>query len=224
MFTPTTFGDYTSGIFTFLIDGSDIGSGNGATADTNAVSLIEQDVTVGGQALTKGTFIFAAQGFSGGDNKTIFTFEATSLGENSTAGSVGVLLSGNDVSISQTIIGVDIVEVATTVGDTTLQQGDILITQSMGDTVGDILPEITVAGQDIFILRPGIDTTEGTAIAFLDGGSIGLDTSNETIGGLTLVPAGTSNVAPVVMANGTSSGKRPITLLRRCSMYRLKPE
>ncbi len=177
VFRPTTAGDYSSGTFFLLIDGSDIGLGK-----VTGISLVEQDTVVGGETLKAGEILLAHDG----SGKNIIRFEADSL-ESDTAGTTAVLLQGSDVNIGQNIGALHLVQADTAIGDTTLQAGQLLVGLIANDsTVGDT-PTISVTRQDVFVLditATGAGTSAATASAFFEGADENLDQNAETVWGV----------------------------------------
>ena len=202
VFRPTTAGDYSSGAFYFLLDGSQM-SGIGTLS---SLSLVEQDTMVGDSLLTAGTFLMS-------EGSSVFDlrhFTATGVGAGTaTQGTVTTLIDGSDVNISSFIHGVELVETSTTIGDTTLAAGTILLTHSSNDsTVGD--NSISVDQQDIYYLtvtKTEWDqaTTVADATLLFDGSDVNLDTTNEDVWGVALVST-TSNTPPSDIAAIATGG------------------
>lgn len=181
IFRPAT-DDYSSGTFIMFFDGNDVFA-NGEDCDEGALpicdlegfTLVETATTVGGQALAAGDLLLTGQ------SRNVWRFTPTSLGT-STSGSSALLIDGNDINISQEWDGIELIEVETTIGDITLQAGQILGTLGANDSsVGN--NSIAVNAQDVFILdltSTGADTA-GTATLMFDGSEVGLSTSNEVL-------------------------------------------
>ncbi|GJL63405.1 MAG: hypothetical protein NPIRA04_20590 [Nitrospirales bacterium] len=190
VFRPDTPGNYTSGTFTYLLDNP-----AGAFVAITGISLVEQDTIVGGQTLQAGTFLYS-RSWSANKNK-IYHYTADDVGVFSTAGTTTTLIDGSNISMGGTtggsagVAGIDLVESNRTIGGTTLQSGQILVTLDKDDSaVGNGTP-IATKENDIFILdvtTTGSGTTDATAILFLEGGDANLDSSSENIDGLTLAP------------------------------------
>jgi VCBS repeat-containing protein len=187
VYRPTTAGDYSSGSFFLLIDGSAVGYG-----DVTGISLVEQDTVVGGVTLNAGEFLIA----HGGSDKDINLLQADQLGATTIATS-SILIQGSDIEFSSGIGALHLVQADTAIGDTTLQSGQLVV-GLVGDdsTVGSGTP-ISVMRQDLFVLdvtATGAGTSVATATLFFEGLDEGLDNNNETIYGV----SAQYNVAPTV--------------------------
>ncbi|MGB5204314.1 MAG: hypothetical protein WBN63_09015, partial [Eudoraea sp.] len=100
VFRPDTPGDYSSGTFTLLIDGTDLGFGR-----VVGVTLVEQTTVVGGTTLNAGEFLLAHEG----SNKNIIRFQPGTLGD-TTTGTESILVAGNDIDIGQNIYAIELIE------------------------------------------------------------------------------------------------------------------
>ena len=210
-FRPDTLGDYTSGTFYMLLNG--VPNPLGAPINSlHAISLVEQDTTVGGTLLTAGTFLFSEQsGVAPNTPNHIYHFAPTDAGQVAASGTSQILIDGDDIDIEvgKNIRGLELIERPTTVGALNLDEGDILVTLIEDDTsVGDS-PALNTAVNDIFVLKviqaepePG-NLTAATAEMVLDGSLVNLDGSERPYA-IALVPA---NFAPVdLQAMATSTG------------------
>ena len=160
---------------------------------------------VGDSLLTAGTFLMS-------EGSSVFDlrhFTATGVGAGTaTQGTVTTLIDGSDVNISSFIHGVELVETATTIGDTTLAAGSILLTLSANDSsVGD--NSINVDQQDIYYLTVSKTewdqaTTVANATLLFDGSDVGLDTTNEDVWGISLVST-VANTTPTDLATTSTS-------------------
>lgn len=190
IFRPDTPGNYSSGTFIMLLDNP-----AGAFVEIKGLSLVEQDTTVGGQTLRAGTFLYS-RSWNAYKNK-VYHFTADDVGLFSTAGTTTTLIDGSNISMGGTsggsagVAGIDLVESDMTIGGTTLQSGQILVTLDRDDSaVGNGTP-IATKENDIFILdvtTTGSGTTDATATLFLEGTDANLDSSSEDVDGLTLAP------------------------------------
>lgn len=178
IFHPDIPGDYSEGTFTLLIDGSDLSIG-----DIEAITLVEANTVVGGTSLQAGDFLYADT------SENVIRFVPTSLGS-STSGSQSDFIKGSDINIDVDISGLDLAETSHTIGDVTLQGGQVLMTLEGNDSsVGD--NSISARDEDIFVLdltETG-SSTEGNATLVFDGTDVSLDSSEEDINGLSLGPA-----------------------------------
>ena len=177
IFRPDTAGDYSSGTFIMLLDNL-----AGSSIAITGISLVEQDTVVGGQTLQAGTFLYS-RSWNAHKNK-IYHFTADDVGASTTSGTSTVLVDGSDISMGGTsggaaaVAGLDFIEHGMSIGGTTLQSGQVLVTLDEDDnSVGNGTPIVTTKN-DIFILdvtATGKNTTHATAMLFLDGSDINLD-------------------------------------------------
>ncbi len=181
VFTPATEGDYSSGTFSLLIDGTDLNiSGNLA-----AIALVTENTTVGDVNLTAGTFLISAWGGNmlagyGGSSqgKDVIAFTATSLGS-TTSGARSMLIDGQDIGLSGHVTGIHLVQSSMTLGDTSLSAGQLILSLSAGgSSVGD--NEISVTSQDMFVLdvTDAGNNTDATATLLFDGSEVNLGSAN----------------------------------------------
>jgi hypothetical protein len=196
VFRPETLGDYSSGRFIFLIDGSQLHSN-----DTVGISLVEKDTPVGSGTLTQGSFIMAISNY-----KDVMAFIPEDIGQGTTVGKLVVFISGSSLNFGSEIRGLDLAEEEITQGGHTIPVGSILITlNNDGSNVGD--NGVSVNSEDIFYLtvsQPGANPVADATLLF-DGSDVNLDTSQEHVQGLTLT---TSN-----SASGSSDDGSPTRLL-----------
>ncbi|MGD8957408.1 MAG: cadherin domain-containing protein, partial [Chromatiaceae bacterium] len=201
VYRPTTAGDYSSGSFFLLIDGSAVGYG-----DVTGISLVEQDTAVGGVTLRAGEFLIA----HGGSDKDINRLQADQLGATTTA-STSILIQGADINFSSGIGALHLVQESTAIGDTSLQSGQLVV-GLVGDdsTVGSGTP-IAVLRQDLFVLdvtATGAGSSVATATLFFEGLDESLDSNNETIYGVSAQynVAPTANDASFAIDENSSNG------------------
>ena len=171
VFRPLTVGDYSSGTFFMLIDGSDLGLG-----DVKGLSLVEWDTLVGDQIVKAGSFLISDQ------STDIHLFEPTSMGT-VTSGSLTQFIDGSDIGISYEWYGIHLISVPTHLGDVTLQPGQILgVLKTYDNDVGNNhLADVNT--QDIFLLdltQVG-SSTAGDATLFFDGSDVSLTDGGEAI-------------------------------------------
>lgn len=194
LFRPTTPGDYSSGTFSIVLDNFGTIHGGG---DTWSLSLVEQNTTVGDVTLTAGSFLFSRDG--GAEDNDIRLFTPTGVGVGTTAGSVSVLIEGDQINTDKKIFGLELVETTTTLGDVTLPSGVILVTLDADDsTTGD--NNIATKKQDVFYLTVTQTTLgSGNAVAnatlLLQGNDVGLDAGEEGLDALALF---TRNQPPAI--------------------------
>ena len=187
VFHPDTPGDYSSGTFTRLIDGTDLGFGR-----VVGVTLVEQTTVVGGTTLNAGEFLLAHEG----SNKNIIRFTPGTLGD-TTTGTASILIAGNDIDIGQNIHAIELIEETAQLGDVTLQPGQILLALKADDSAVGDAPMIAVSKFDIFVLdvtATGDGTSAATATLLFEGADVNLDNGGkEDIWGISLY---VSNQAP----------------------------
>ncbi len=178
VFRPATAGDYSSGTFIFLIDGSLVHG----ESDTVGISLVEKDTTVGDRTLAKGAFIMAIT-----NRRDVLLFAASEVGLNTTSGTMNEFIDGTALNFGSEIRGMELVEDEITLGGHTIPAGSILLTlNNDGSTVGD--NSVAVNSEDIFYLT--VTQTGSSPVAdatlLLDGGDVNLDSSQEHLQALTL--------------------------------------
>ncbi len=190
IFRPDTSGDYSSGTFIMLIDGSDIGLG-----EVEAITLVELNSIVAGRAIQAGTFLVSESG-----DYDIHHFRPTSVGA-TTSGQWQVFLDGSDMDVEVEWEGIELIEMATTLGDATLSSGQILGILKDDDDLGS--NDWDVDSEDVFILdlTSTGDTTSGSASTLFEGGDVSLSTSNESLDVVTLTGNGLSSVVPLTVIN-----------------------
>ncbi len=203
VFRPIASGDYTDGDFFHLLD-DPLSSGR-----IRGVSLVESPagVLVGDTVLPQGTFLLVREGTEEDDR--VYTYTPTSVGLLNTSGPPADILlegwdltetaNGGNLGFNALIDGIHLVETTATIGGTTIQAGDLLLsTYAVSSIAGT-----SVTDQDIALLRMsttriGNDHSTGSAILFFDGSDeamMPLD-ANEDINALTLVEGAISN-API---------------------------
>ncbi len=170
-FTPAQLGATTTGSFTMVLDGSDVG------LDTSGEDIDAVGRAPDGRLLVSVGGAFSAGGVTGGD-EDIYRFTDTTLGEE-TAGSWSRYFDGSDMALD-TATGEDIdgfwVDPAT---------GALYLSSYDFFTIG-------VAGDknDLYLCAPGSlgEATACTPGFFWDAGAHGLDGGN--VRGFSLIPAG----------------------------------
>ena len=183
VFRPDTPGDYSSGSFYMLLD-------NLSGGDVHSISLVETTTVVGDTTLSAGTFLFSRSG--GSQKYDIWHFSATNVGTGTTSGTISLLLDGTQIEINKEPHGLDLIETTLTIGNTTLPSGAILVSLKDDENwVGD--NRIPAKQQDIFYLEVtsteiGSGNSAADATLFLEGGDVGLDTNQEDLSGISVVP------------------------------------
>ncbi|MCU7935398.1 MAG: DNRLRE domain-containing protein [Candidatus Thiodiazotropha sp. (ex Dulcina madagascariensis)] len=178
VFRPATTGDYSSGTFIFLIDGSQL-HGN----DTVGISLVEKNTPIGSGTLAQGSFILAIT-----NRRDVIAFIPEDIGPGATIGKFAEFIDGPSLNFGSEIRGLELAEEEITLGGHAIPVGSILITlNNDGSSVGD--NGISVNSEDIFYLtvtqtgaKPVADAT-----LLLDGSDVNLDTSQEHLQALTFI-------------------------------------
>lgn len=183
MFRPDTPGDYSSGTVSLLLyepTGSQV----------HSVSLVETDTLVGDTILQAGTFLLSK---SGSGKNDIYHFTPTRVG-GTTTGTLSMLLDGAALGIgnNNTVEGLALIQTPLTLGTIPLALGTILVALE-NDETGVGLTSLSVKAQDIFHLavvttEMGIGASVATAIPFMEGADVGLDTNGESIRGVSVAP------------------------------------
>jgi len=193
VFRPNTPDPYNSGTFFLLVDGSDVFG----TSEVDALTLIEQDTTIGGTIYNAGTFLMSLS-----DELDIQHLDFTSVGS-VTAGTMAQFLDSSDIDVDdQAVDGLELIETTTVIGGETLFAGELLISLQIDDaSVGG--NSITTQQHDVVklnITAVGANAA-ATAAIFLDGSDVGLDTDAEDIKSLTLF---SDVMGPVVLSKETA--------------------
>jgi hypothetical protein len=176
VFRPASAGDYSSGTFIFLIDGSQLHGD-----DTVGISLVEETTPVGSGSLIKGSFIMSLTG-----ERDVYSFIPVDVGPGTTSGKFGLFINGNVLDLGSEIRGLELAEEAITLGGHTIPVGSILITLDSDDsTVAD--NAVAVKNHDIFYLtvtQAGLNPV-ADATLLLEGFDVNLDSGDENLQALT---------------------------------------
>jgi hypothetical protein len=177
VFRPDTVGDYSSGSFIFLIDGSQLHPN-----DTIAISLVEKATPVGSGTLAQGTFIMAIDNY-----KHVFNFIPEGVGQGTTTGKFILFIDGTGLNFNSEIRGLDLAEDEITLGGHTIPLGSLLIT--LNNDVATVADNaVAVNSEDLFYLtvtQPGSNPVADATLLF-DGSDVNLDTAQEHLQSLTL--------------------------------------
>ncbi|RLE19895.1 MAG: hypothetical protein DRJ50_11605, partial [Actinobacteria bacterium] len=186
-FRPTVPGDYSSGSFFMVAEGL------GAGSKVKAFTLVETQTNVGGAILDAGSFIYRDTG-----SPDIQHVVVNKAGSGATYAAPTTLIDVSDININSAVSGLELIERTTTIAGTTLQGGSLLVSLQAGDTTtGD--NAIVTKDEDIFALNvtsSGPGTTAATATLIFDGSDVNLDTADEDVRAIAMIPR--SNLAPVV--------------------------
>ncbi len=184
VFRPVKPGDYSSGTFLVLFDGSDVG-----WSRVSGLTLVETATEVGGTTVQAGSFLMRTVVANG-----IKLFVPTAAGE-TTAGSLSTFYN------QDSLYSFELVETARSIGDTTLAAGQILAT-TVGDgvLVGD--NNLSVNSEDVFVLElTGTGgSSAGDATMLFDGSDAGLtpSSSSDSVVGITLSGTCTNWLLPII--------------------------
>ena len=199
VFRPDTVGDYTQGQYGMLLE--DVADGHWL----QGITLIEQDITVGGYALQAGDFLYSCSNPS--INNHIWLYETGTTGVGATPVSRQVFLDGDDagVGIGGAIHGIELLENTTEVGGQVLDAGTLLVNVDAADTVGS--NGLNVDRFDVFALKVStsslVGAGEATAQMLFDGSHVAFDSSQEDLDALTLfLPPSSPNMSPTADPGG----------------------
>ncbi len=184
VFRPNKPGDYSSGTFLMLFDGSDVG-----WSRVSGLTLVETATEVGGTMLQAGSFLMRTVIANG-----IKLFVPTAAGT-TTSGSL------SDFYTQDSLYAFELLETPRMLGDVTLQAGQILAT-TVGDgvLVGD--NNLLVNSEDVFVLDltgTGLSSA-GDATLLFDGSDAGLtqSASSDSVVGITLSGTCSNWLLPII--------------------------
>ena len=206
VFRPDTPGDYSRGQFGMLIE--DVVGGH----QLRGISLVEQDVNVGGTELRQGDFIYSRSG--GNDDSDVHWYQTNTTGTGATPNDRIKLITGgdSDVAISQQIRGLELIEQTLSVGGETLTAGTVLVSLNNDDSIGkngQTVDEYDVAALTVnqSTEHAGNGNGDVTARLLFDGSQVAFDNGGEKIRAVALSGASfVSDNDPVF----TSSGPFPV--------------
>lgn len=193
VFRPTVEGDYGSGSFTLLLDGSAIHGG-----DTTALTLVEKRTDVGGRVLARGEFLIADD-----DEEAVYAFQAISVGQGTTVGARMPFLPEESFGFGSGVAGLDLTEDDVNIGGQPLPAGTLLVTLENDDAgVGD--NGLAVDSSDVFALDltfAGLFPTAAVASAFFDGSAVSFDQPAEHLFAVSLTRTTTLAAARAPVAH-----------------------
>ncbi|MEN8762158.1 MAG: DUF4347 domain-containing protein, partial [Thiogranum sp.] len=207
VFRPDTVGDYTQGQFGMLLE--DVAGGHWL----QGITLIEQNITVGGYALQAGDFLYSCSNPSISNN--IWLYETGNTGFGATPDSRQVFLAGDDagVSIWETIHGIDLLETTTEIGGQVLDAGMLLVNVDAVDTVGS--NGLSVDRFDVFALKVSTSSLVGagqaTAQMLFNGSHVAFDSNEEDLDAVVMAP--TSVAESPIARNDSYSTDQDTTLV-----------
>ncbi len=167
LFRPVAAGDYSTGKMQLVLD-MDSPSLSVPVPDPDlnfnnmlGVTLVEQDVTLGGFNLYAGEILFTQD--SGG-NQNVYVFHVTDAGAGVTDGTADKLIDRSALGFSNQIDGLDIVERTVAVGDEILTEGSLLISLNSETTIldsdADPLNDLSVERYDIVSIQDRANRNE----------------------------------------------------------------
>ncbi|QDV46217.1 hypothetical protein Enr13x_61260 [Stieleria neptunia] len=193
-FRPDTPGNYSVGTFEIVLDDPLLG-------DTNigGFSLVEENMTVGGQLLTAGDFLLVE---TKGTDNVIHYFDVTSAGNTTTSGTPTLFVDGADLGIGVAdFTSVHLLADTVTVGGASLTQGQVLVSldsivaSGFAGMAGAVNPQDVVA---LTVTTAGTNTV-ATGTLLFEGADIKLDSGAESIDAFSLVS----------VANGAAANASP---------------
>ena len=172
--------------------------------DMWGVTLVEQDVQMGGVSLQAGEILFTRSGSSGEPND-VYVFQVTDAGAGVTDGTANKLVEGTALGFTNQIVGLDVIERSVNVGDKTLTEGSLLISLNADTTIldadGQPANDLEVERFDIVSLNVvqtelnGGTIVDSGSIVF-QGGDVSLDSPGENVDAFTIVSTDSGNSAP----------------------------
>ncbi len=209
LFRPLVAGDYSVGRMQLVLDmDSPSLSLPAPDPDLNfnnmwSVTLVEQDVTLGGYDLFAGEILFSREG--GSEDDDIYVFHVSDAGAGVTDGTADKLIEGSAWGFNGRILGLDIIERTIVVGGQTLAQASLLVTTDNNTTIldsdADLLNDLTVQRYDIVSLNVsqtelnGGTVVDSAAIVF-EGADVSLNAGNENIDAFSIVGDTSGNSQP----------------------------
>ncbi len=194
LFRPTTPGNYSSGTFSIVLQ-------NPAGRDIWGIALVEQTTTVGDATLQAGEFLFTLQGAT--FHSSVWRYVPTGAGVGTTSGTLTELIDEVGIGNNARVLGLELIQQTTTIGDVTLNAGQLLLSLDDNEVIGS--NNLSVTKFDMFILNvttTGVGTTTATASAFLEGLDVGLSSNGEEFDAIALVR--TASQAPVITLPGSA--------------------
>ena len=144
-----------------------------------------------------GSFLFVRPG--AGQDNDVRLFVPTGVGAGRTAGSVSLLIEGDELGIGSKVFAFDLVEAPTAVGGQMLPAGTLLLAVDGSDPAvgasGVAATQFDVLALSVTRTTLGSGQAAADASVLFRGSDVGLDTSAEAIHGLTLLTMGTPPVA-----------------------------
>ncbi|MEX0744915.1 MAG: DUF4347 domain-containing protein, partial [Phycisphaeraceae bacterium] len=187
VFRPDVAGNYSAGTFLMLLDESAVSAAND-WLDLGGISLVEQDTLVGDTMLPAGSFLLLEGATAARRGIKLFTPDSVGA---TTDGTLQVLIDGVEAGLGGAFDGLDLLEEASTVGGTTLSPGKILVSEDGSANISYLNVTTTELG--------GTGVSAASLTLLLDGNAVGLNTANENIFALTLLPGSAStNNAPTL--------------------------
>ncbi|MCB2008525.1 MAG: DUF4347 domain-containing protein, partial [Rhodoferax sp.] len=207
VFRPTAAGDYATGTYFMLLDDG-VRDGLGGPYEVHGLSLVENDITVGGQFLAAGSFVVAHS--TPALHNSIYWFTASSTAGTANTGTTTttnaqLLLDGSAFNLASggdKISGLHLLTIPTTFNDTVLAAGTLLLSiDGATHSVGPIAQRISQDSNDIVALTFSDAVTVTTAALLFDGSDLPPGgTMNSSVNGFTVVTGAATNSVPTVAA------------------------
>ncbi len=222
-FRPDTPGDYSKGDFYLLFT-----DGMGTGAEIQAITLVEQNVTVGDYLLEAGDILFGRDG--GNEKNDIWLFRTAAIDMAAPSSSYPAalkLIEGDNAGagFDASITGLDVLESDLVIGGQSYDAGTVLVSFDADDTsVGTTSQSVTkhdvvalnVSQTTVGILGLELGFAQLEASILFDGSNVGFNSSNETLDGFSLTTGAASiNTPPSLDGNNfvfTEGGTTTITL------------
>jgi len=203
VFRPDAFGDYSRGQFGLLLN--DV---TGGGHNLRGITLIEQATVVGGVTLNAGDFLYTRSGPA--EDQSVWLYETNTIGAAANPDGRSEFLDGDaaDVGIASRIMGLELIEEATTVGGTLLDAGTLLVNVDAGEDVGSndvAVDEFDVVALEIFNASP-IAGAKAIATVLFDGSDVAFDSIPEELDAVMLVQT-RATISPMLVWADQAAGK-----------------
>ena len=198
MFRPLSPGDYSTGVFSILL--------NSPTGDNmRDISLVEKAITVGGVALNAGDFLITQAG--GSNARDVWRFAADERRQRHDRGHLYAADRWPDIGFGQDIGGMEFVNETFTLGGKTFQAGQFIMSLLGNDSaVGS--NNIAVTKFDLFVLdvTQAGPTTAANATLLVQGSDLALTAGGEEFDALAIyLPATTVSITNPTVTEGTDT-------------------
>lgn len=191
VFRPDVANDYSSGSFYLVVENL-ASTGEYLTG----ISLVENTIGMGSRTLTAGSIIFSQINEAGGRNpNNIYHADIDQAGVVSGV-TTRLLIDGDDIGISASFAGLELIENNVFIGGENISSGNILIAISTPDTVGDnnlaataydVIALNVTQTTDLDLLGIPILSAAATATLLFDGADVNFGGAGYEISALSLV-------------------------------------